>query len=98
MGKIQEACEGCDGPMSKITIVGKYTGKDDPVMLVRTQMDFPATGEVLQPFAVGPLWNMIAGKDMLLRSSYLWAHTSIIILWTRHRFRMYEASSNDTPP
>jgi fructose 1,6-bisphosphate aldolase/phosphatase len=32
-------------------IAGKYTGKDDPVMLVRTQMDFPATGEVLAPYA-----------------------------------------------
>jgi fructose 1,6-bisphosphatase len=30
-------------------IAGTYTGKDDPVMLVRTQMDFPAPGEVLQP-------------------------------------------------
>jgi fructose 1,6-bisphosphate aldolase/phosphatase len=39
-------------------IAGKYTGKDDPVMLVRTQMDFPATGEVLQPFAVG---HFVAG-------------------------------------
>ena len=34
-------------------IAGKYTGKDDPVMLVRVQMDFPATGEVLAPYAVG---------------------------------------------
>ncbi|MBI4195535.1 MAG: fructose 1,6-bisphosphatase [Betaproteobacteria bacterium] len=34
-------------------IAGKYTGKDDPVMLVRAQMHFPATGEVLAPFAVG---------------------------------------------
>jgi fructose 1,6-bisphosphate aldolase/phosphatase len=32
-------------------IAGKYTGKDDPVMLVRTQMNFPATGEILAPFA-----------------------------------------------
>jgi len=32
-------------------IAGKYTGKDDPVMLVRAQMDFPATGEILAPFA-----------------------------------------------
>jgi fructose 1,6-bisphosphate aldolase/phosphatase len=32
-------------------IAGRYTGKDDPVMLVRTQMNFPATGEVLAPFA-----------------------------------------------
>lgn len=34
-------------------IAGKYVGKDDPVMLVRTQMSFPATGEVLAPFQVG---------------------------------------------
>lgn len=35
-------------------IAGKYTGKDDPVMLVRVQKSFPATGEVLAPYAVGP--------------------------------------------
>jgi fructose 1,6-bisphosphate aldolase/phosphatase len=34
-------------------IAGKYTGKDDPVMLVRVQKDFPATGEILSPFAIG---------------------------------------------
>jgi fructose 1,6-bisphosphate aldolase/phosphatase len=34
-------------------IAGKYTGKDDPVMLVRAQMNFPATGEMLAPFAHG---------------------------------------------
>jgi fructose 1,6-bisphosphate aldolase/phosphatase len=33
-------------------IAGKYTGKDDPVMLVRVQKYFPATGEILAPFAV----------------------------------------------
>lgn len=31
-------------------IAGKYTGKDDPVMLVRTQGEYPATGEVLVPY------------------------------------------------
>ena len=35
-------------------IAGKYTGKDDPVMLVRVQKSFPATGEVIAPFAIGP--------------------------------------------
>ena len=35
-------------------IAGKYTGKDDPVMLIRVQKDFPATGEVLAPYAIGP--------------------------------------------
>ncbi|MBI5543418.1 MAG: fructose 1,6-bisphosphatase [Deltaproteobacteria bacterium] len=35
-------------------IAGKYTGKDDPVMLVRVQRDFPATGEILAPYSIGP--------------------------------------------
>jgi len=33
-------------------IAGKYTGKDDPVMLVRVQKNFPATGEVLAPYSI----------------------------------------------
>lgn len=32
-------------------IAGKYVGKDDPVMIVRAQHDFPALGEVIEPFA-----------------------------------------------
>lgn len=39
-------------------IAGTYTGKDDPVMLVRAQMNFPATGEILEPFAIG---HFVAG-------------------------------------
>lgn len=39
-------------------IAGKYTGKDDPVMLVRVQGAFPATGEVLSPFGLG---HFVAG-------------------------------------
>lgn len=35
-------------------IAGKYTGKDDPVMLIRVQQSFPATGEILAPYALGP--------------------------------------------
>lgn len=31
-------------------IAGKYVGKDDPVMIVRSQHNFPAVGEVLEPF------------------------------------------------
>ncbi len=34
-------------------IAGKYTGKDDPVALVRTQGNFPATGEILEPYRIG---------------------------------------------
>jgi len=33
-------------------IAGKYVGKDDPVCIVRCQSQFPAVGEVLEPFAV----------------------------------------------
>jgi len=39
-------------------IAGKYTGKDDPVMLVRVQGAFPATGEILAPFNIG---HFVAG-------------------------------------
>jgi fructose 1,6-bisphosphate aldolase/phosphatase len=35
-------------------IAGKYTGKDDPICLVRTQGAFPATGEILAPYHIGP--------------------------------------------
>jgi len=35
------------------SIAGKYTGKDDPVALIRVQGEFPATGEVLAPFQIG---------------------------------------------
>ncbi len=34
-------------------IAGTYTGKDDPVALVRCQGVFPATGEVLSPYRIG---------------------------------------------
>ncbi|MFP3974667.1 MAG: fructose-1,6-bisphosphate aldolase/phosphatase [Dehalococcoidia bacterium] len=33
-------------------IAGKYVGKDDPVLVVRSQGDFPAVGEVLEPFTM----------------------------------------------
>lgn len=33
-------------------IAGKYVGKDDPVCIVRAQGQFPAVGEVLEPFAM----------------------------------------------
>ncbi len=33
-------------------IAGKYVGKDDPIMLVRAQGIFPATGEILSPFTL----------------------------------------------
>ncbi len=39
-------------------IAGKYTGKDDPVMLTRVQGNFPATGEMLAPYSKG---HLVAG-------------------------------------
>jgi hypothetical protein len=32
-------------------MAGRYVGKDDPVCIVRSQGEFPAVGEVLEPFA-----------------------------------------------
>uniref|UniRef100_A0A7C3Z346 Fructose-1,6-bisphosphate aldolase/phosphatase n=1 Tax=Desulfobacca acetoxidans TaxID=60893 RepID=A0A7C3Z346_9BACT len=32
-------------------IAGRYVGKDDPVLIVRSQSGFPAVGEILEPFA-----------------------------------------------
>ena len=36
-------------------IAGKYVGKDDPILLVRTQKSFPATGEAVAPFQIAHL-------------------------------------------
>lgn len=33
-------------------IAGKYVGKDDPVCIVRSQKQFPSTGEILSPWAL----------------------------------------------
>src|SRR6266545_2111198 len=35
-------------------IAGKYTGKDDPIAVVRTQGIFPAPEEVTEPFLIAP--------------------------------------------
>jgi fructose 1,6-bisphosphate aldolase/phosphatase len=32
-------------------MAGRYVGKDDPVMIVRSQSGLPAVGEILEPFA-----------------------------------------------
>lgn len=36
-------------------IAGRYVGKDDPVCIVRSQGQFPAVGEVLEPFTMPQL-------------------------------------------
>lgn len=32
-------------------MAGRYVGKDDPVLIIRSQAGFPAIGEILEPFA-----------------------------------------------
>jgi fructose 1,6-bisphosphate aldolase/phosphatase len=46
-------------------IAGKYTGKDDPVCLVRCQGIYPATGEILSPYVIG---HYVAG---FMRGSHI---------------------------
>jgi fructose 1,6-bisphosphate aldolase/phosphatase len=46
-------------------IAGSYTGKDDPVALVRTQGNFPATGEILSPYRIA---HYVAGT---MRGSHI---------------------------
>lgn len=36
-------------------VAGRYVGKDDPAAIIRAQSGFPATGEVLEGFALGHL-------------------------------------------
>ncbi|OGO03291.1 MAG: fructose 1,6-bisphosphatase [Chloroflexi bacterium RBG_13_53_26] len=36
-------------------MAGRYVGKDDPVCIVRSQGNFPAVGEILEPFAMPAL-------------------------------------------
>ncbi len=55
---IESICSRATGNIAAVVsttrlkhIAGKYVGKDDPVALIRVQSDFPATGEILSPFA-----------------------------------------------
>lgn len=41
-------------------IAGTYTGKDDPVALVRSQKQFPSTGEILSPWSTA---HLVAGDN-----------------------------------
>lgn len=65
-------------------IAGKYTGKDDPVMLVRVQKNFPATGEVLAPYSIA---HFVGG---FMRGSHIGP-----LMPVRHRT---ECSYFDGPP
>jgi fructose 1,6-bisphosphatase len=42
----------CRGHPPRLSLIaGRYVGKNDPVCIVRCQSQFPAVGEVLEPFA-----------------------------------------------
>jgi fructose 1,6-bisphosphate aldolase/phosphatase len=56
---VESICSRHDGELAVVVsttrlhnIAGKYTGKDDPVVLVRVQKNFPATGEILAPYSI----------------------------------------------
>jgi fructose 1,6-bisphosphate aldolase/phosphatase len=56
---IESVVEGASGLTAAVAstsrlhnISGKYVGKDDPVAIVRTQKQFPSTGEILSPWAL----------------------------------------------
>jgi fructose 1,6-bisphosphate aldolase/phosphatase len=49
--KIDEEIAAVSSTQKLALIAGKYVGKDDPVLIVRTQSGFPAVGEVLEGFA-----------------------------------------------
>ena len=61
---VESICSRADGEQAVSVsttrlhnIAGKYTGKDDPVYVCRVQKNFPATGEILAPYAIAPYVN-----------------------------------------
>jgi len=48
-------------------IAGRYVGKDDPVCIVRSQGEFPAVGEVLEPFTQPSLVEAGCGARITAR-------------------------------
>lgn len=60
-------------------IAGKYVGKDDPVLIVRSQSGLPAIGEILEPFAFPHLvegWNRGSHFGPILPVPFREANTS----------------------
>ncbi len=73
-----------DGTIAAVTsaeklalIAGKYVGKDDPIMVIRAQHEFPAMGEILEPFATPFLvkgWMRGSHHGPLMPCSFEQAH------------------------
>lgn len=60
-------------------IAGKYVGKDDPVMICRSQSGMPAVGEVLEPFGFPHLvegWMRGSHRGPLMPVSFAMANPS----------------------
>ena len=58
-------------------IAGKYVGKDDPVLVVRSQSGFPAIGEIVEPFSQAHLvsgWMRGSHNGPLMPCSQEQAH------------------------
>ena len=58
-------------------IAGKYVGKDDPVLVVRSQSGFPAIGEIVEPFSQAHLvsgWMRGSHNGPLMPCSLAQAH------------------------
>jgi fructose 1,6-bisphosphate aldolase/phosphatase len=74
----------CDGEICAVAsttrlslIAGKYVGKDDPVLIVRSQSGFPAIGEIVEPFAQAHLvsgWMRGSHNGPLMPCSFAQAH------------------------
>lgn len=60
-------------------MAGRYVGKDDPVLIVRSQSGFPALGEVIDPFAFPHIvagWMRGSHHGPLMPVSFEMAHPS----------------------
>lgn len=60
-------------------MAGRYVGKDDPVMIVRSQSGFPALGEVIEPFSFPHIvagWMRGSHHGPLMPVSFADAHPS----------------------
>jgi fructose 1,6-bisphosphate aldolase/phosphatase len=58
-------------------IAGKYVGKDDPVLVVRSQSGFPAIGEIVEPFSQAHMvsgWMRGSHNGPLMPCSFAQAH------------------------
>jgi len=80
-------------------IAGTYVGKDDPVLLVRAQMSFPATGEILAPYQIGHVvaGGMRGSHDMPLMPATTRSGTGCGPTWPTRPWRCGARASSGRP-